>query len=162
VNDEEDHCPDSAGPVANHGCPLPPPPMPVVAAPTAPPMLTIRREDSVAITYIARNVLFGSNSDRFRDSSFAALDTLAGRLLAHPEWHLTIEGHTDNSGEPGKNMQLSQHRAGAILTYLLKKGVPAKRLTAVGYGESRPVADNRTPAGRAANRRVELRLSIEK
>jgi OOP family OmpA-OmpF porin len=161
VNDEEDQCPDSAGPVSNHGCPLPPPPVVVVAPPVA-PALTIRPEDSVAINYIAHNVLFNSNSDQFRDSSLAALDTLGALMLAHPEWHLTIEGHTDNSGLADKNMRLSQNRANAIRGYLEKKGIPENRLTAIGYGSSQPVADNRKVAGRAANRRVEFKLSIEK
>jgi OOP family OmpA-OmpF porin len=160
VNDEEDHCPDSAGPVANHGCPLPPPPMPVVAAPTAPPMLTIRHEDSVAIDYIARNVLFTSGSDALMGASYAALDSLAARMQHHAEWHLTIEGHTDNSGDAAKNGKLSEKRAEAIRAYLMTRGIAADRLTAIGYGATRPVADNRTPAGRAKNRRVELRLSI--
>lgn len=158
VNDEEDQCPDSAGPASNHGCPLPPP---VVVAPP-PPAPVIRKEDSVAINYIARNVLFNSGSDRFQDSTSIALDELANRLAARPEWHLTIEGHTDASGNPAHNMLLSQKRANAIRNYLLTKGIAANRLTAVGYGQTRPVADNRTPAGRAVNRRVELRLSIEK
>jgi outer membrane protein OmpA-like peptidoglycan-associated protein len=159
VNDEEDQCPDSAGPASNHGCPLPPPP--VIAAPS-PPAPVIRKEDSVAINYIAHNVLFNSGSDQFQDSTSRALDELANRLAARPEWHLTIEGHTDASGSPGHNLQLSQKRANAIRDYLLKKGIAANRLTAIGYGQTRPVADNRTPAGKAANRRVELRLSIEK
>jgi outer membrane protein OmpA-like peptidoglycan-associated protein len=59
------------------------------------------------------------------------------------------------------NMQLSQDRAGAIKTYLLGKGIPENRITAIGYGSTRPVADNRTVAGRATNRRVEFKLSIE-
>lgn len=161
VNDEEDHCPDSAGPASNHGCPLPPPPAVVVAPPVA-PVLTIAAEDIAAINYIAHNVLFNSGSAQFQDSSYAALDTLAARMLAHPEWKLTIEGHTDNSGIQAKNMTLSQARADAIRNYLLKKGVSPDRLTAVGYGATRPVADNRTIKGRAANRRVELKLSIDK
>ncbi len=161
VNDEEDACPDSAGPASNHGCPLPPPPVVVVAPPVV-PALTIRSEDSVAIDYIAHNVLFNSNSDQFQDSSYTALNELAARLLAHPEWHLTIEGHTDSSGLPVKNMKLSQNRADAIRAYLEKKGIPANRLTAIGFGSTHPVADNRSVAGRAANRRVEFKLSIEK
>jgi OmpA-OmpF porin, OOP family len=161
VNDEEDACPDSAGPASNHGCPLPPPPVVVVAPPVA-PVLAIRPEDSLAIDYIAHNVLFNSASDQFRDSSYTALDTLAARLLAHPEWHLTIEGHTDSSGLQAKNMRLSQRRADAIRAYLLKKGIQESHLTAIGYGSGRPIADNRTAAGRAANRRVEFKLSIEK
>jgi outer membrane protein OmpA-like peptidoglycan-associated protein len=160
VNDVKDACPDGAEPASNHGCPLPPPPA-IVVAPPVTPVLAIRPEDSLAIDYMAHNVLFNSSSDQFRDSSYTALDTLAARLLAHPEWHLTIEGHTDNSGLQDKNMQLSQSRANAIRTYLEKKGIPENHLTAIGYGSSRPVADNRTVAGRAANRRVEFRLSIE-
>jgi OmpA-OmpF porin, OOP family len=169
VNDEEDACPDIAGPASNHGCPVParvaiaaPPVVVVAASPVSPTlMMAIRPEDSLAIDYIAHNVLFNSSSDQFRDSSYAALDTLAARLLAHPEWHLTIEGHTDSSGLQDKNMRLSQSRANEILTYLEKKGIPESHLTAIGYGSSRPIADNRTVAGRAVNRRVEFRLSIE-
>jgi OmpA-OmpF porin, OOP family len=160
VDDDHDACPDSAGPASNHGCPLPPPPLIVVAPPVA-PVMTIRAEDIAAIDYIAHNVLFNSSSAQFQDSSFIALDSLAARMLAHPEWHLTIEGYTDSSGSPGKNLLLSQNRANAIRTYLIKKGIPEKHLTANGYGSVRPVADNRTVAGRAANRRVEFKLSIE-
>jgi outer membrane protein OmpA-like peptidoglycan-associated protein len=134
----------------------------VVVAPPVAPALTIRTEDSLAIDYIAHNVLFNSSSDQFRDSSYMALDTLAARLLAHPEWHLTIEGHTDGSGIQAKNMLLSQRRADAIRAYLLKKGIPESHLTAIGYGSGRPVATNLTAVGRAANRRVEFKLSIEK
>ncbi|HET6255989.1 MAG TPA: OmpA family protein [Puia sp.] len=171
IDDDHDSCRTVPGVARYHGCPIPdrdstrptpPPPPVVVVAPPVAPAMTIRHEDSVAINYIARNVLFNSNSDKFRDSSYTALDTLAARLLAHPEWHLTIEGHTDNSGLPEKNMQLSQRRAAAIRDYLLTRGIDATRLTATGYGSTRPVADNRTVAGRAANRRVEFKLSIEK
>ncbi len=161
VNDEEDQCPDSAGPASNHGCPLPPPPA-VLAAPPVAPVLAIRAEDIAAINYIAHNVLFNSGSSQFQDSSYAALDTLASRMQAHPEWSLTIEGHTDNSGVQSKNRALSQARADAIRNYLLKKGISADHLASIGYGSDRPVADNRTIKGRAANRRVELKLSIAK
>jgi outer membrane protein OmpA-like peptidoglycan-associated protein len=150
VNDEEDQCPDSAGPPENRGCPLPV------------PKIVIRKEDSAAINYIARNVLFAPSSDQFRGGTVTALDSLAVRLLSHPEWHLTIEGHTDNSGTAAKNLLLSQKRAEAIQTYLLSKGLPKSQLTATGFGQEHPVGDNRTLAGRAANRRVELKLSVEK
>ncbi|HEV2355938.1 MAG TPA: OmpA family protein [Puia sp.] len=159
VNDEADQCPDSAGPASNHGCPLPA--LPVVTAPP-PQVPVIRKEDSAELNYIARNVLFNSASDQLEDSSYGALDELAAKLTAHPEWHLTIEGHTDNSGIAAHNMLLSQKRADAIRNYLLARGIPANRLSAIGYGQNRPVADNRTAAGKAANRRVELKLSLEK
>lgn len=69
-----------------------------------------------------------------------------------------IQGHTDASGDAGKNKQLSQQRADAVRTYLIGKGVAADRLTAVGYGQEQPIESNETPAGRDANRRVEFKI----
>jgi OOP family OmpA-OmpF porin len=150
VNDEIDKCPDSAGPPENHGCPLPAP------APE------IKQEAKEQVNFIAHNILFNPGSDRLMDSSYIALDQLATLLLAHPEWHLTIEGYTDNSGTQAKNLLLSRKRAGAVKDWLAKKGVSEGHLSSAGYGQARPIADNRTPQGKAANRRVELKLAIEK
>jgi OOP family OmpA-OmpF porin len=147
VNDEEDKCPDSAGPVENHGCPLPAP------APE------IKQETKDQVNYIAHNILFDKNSDKLTDGSFSALDQLATILLAHPNWRLTIEGYTDNSGAPQRNLQLSSKRAGAVKAYLMDKGVAEAMLTSIGFGQEHPIADNHTPEGRAANRRVELKLA---
>ncbi|HEY6900486.1 MAG TPA: OmpA family protein, partial [Puia sp.] len=147
INDEEDQCPDSAGIAANHGCPL---------------VKEIKKEEAEQINYIARNILFTTASDRLTDSSYIVLAQLASLLQAHPDWHLTIEGHTDNSGTAAKNLVLSQKRADAVRQFLINRGVPAARLTATGYGPSHPIADNKTPKGRAANRRVELKLTLEK
>jgi outer membrane protein OmpA-like peptidoglycan-associated protein len=83
-------------------------------------------------------------------------------MKAHPEWHITIEGYTDNRGLPEKNRALSANRAGAVKSYLVQHGVPEGRLTATGRGQDSPIADNGTEAGRAANRRVELKISLEK
>ncbi|HAI84537.1 MAG TPA: OmpA family protein, partial [Chitinophagaceae bacterium] len=69
-----------------------------------------------------------------------------------------IEGHTDNSGKAALNMKLSQARAEAVKAFITKKGIDASRLTANGYGDTMPVADNKTSAGKAKNRRVELKL----
>jgi len=90
------------------------------------------------------------------------LDGLVSLLQAHPELNLAIDGHTDNSGSPEKNQVLSHKRAAAVRAYLVKKGIAAARLTATGYGQERPRADNATPEGKAANRRVELKVSVEK
>lgn len=147
INDEEDQCPDSAGSRENHGCPVVEP--------------AIKKEETEQINFIAHNVNFTPSSDRLLDSSFVALDQLAGLLLAHPAWHLTIEGYTDNSGAPAKNLLLSRKRAEAVKTWLVRKGIPETRLTSVGFGQQHPIANNRTAKGKTANRRVELKLNIE-
>ena len=144
INDEEDRCPDTPGTAENHGCP------------------EIKAEAKEKINYIAKNILFNSASDHLTDSSYTALNDLAGLLSTHPEWHLTIEGYTDNRGTPEKNRLLSGNRARTVMNYLVKKGVPESRLTAIGLGQDNPISDNATEAGRAANRRVELKLSLEK
>ncbi|HEY4108203.1 OmpA family protein [Puia sp.] len=149
LNDEEDKCPDSAGTAENHGCP-------VVVVPE------IKQEETDQINFIAHNVNFASASERLLDSSYVALDQLSGLLLSHPAWHLTIEGYTDNSGAPAKNLMLSRKRADAVRVYLIHKGVPAARLTSTGFGQEHPISDNLTAKGRSINRRVELKLSVDK
>ena len=85
------------------------------------------------------------------------LDRVAAALLARPELKIEVGGHSDADGSESANRKLSQRRADAVRTYLVKKGVPAERMTAKGYGESQPIADNKTPEGKAKNRRVELK-----
>jgi len=114
------------------------------------------------INYTARNILFTLGSDHLFQSSHKALNDLATLLKAHPEWHLTIEGHTDNAGTPQQNLLLSQKRADAVKAWLMGKDIPAHQLTATGFGQEHPIADNTTTRGRTANRRVELKVSMEK
>jgi OOP family OmpA-OmpF porin len=147
INDEEDKCPDSAGTAENHGCPVVP---------------EIKKEETEQINFIAHNVNFSSASDKLLDSSYVALDRLSGLLQAHPAWHLTIEGYTDNSGTPARNLVLSGKRSDAVRAYLIHKGIAESRLTSVGFGQERPIADNLTAKGRSVNRRVELKLSLER
>jgi outer membrane protein OmpA-like peptidoglycan-associated protein len=71
---------------------------------------------------------------------------------------IEIGGHTDNTGDKAKNKTLSMNRAKAVKDYLVSKGIDATRLTAVGYGDSAPVADNGTPEGRAQNRRTVFKV----
>ncbi len=86
----------------------------------------------------------------------ALLDTAAGIITRNPTLALTVEGHTDSIGSNAFNQGLSEARAQAAVDYLVTLGVPAERLVAVGYGETRPIADNGTDEGRARNRRVEF------
>ncbi len=100
---------------------------------------------------------FPLGSETILPSSRAQLDEIGKALAADPALRLAIEGHTDNSGEPGANQALSQRRADAVRTYLIAThGIAATRLTATGVGDTQPVAANDTPEGRAQNRRVEL------
>ena len=86
----------------------------------------------------------------------AAAIALIGALDEHPGLKVSIEGHTDDQGDDALNLSLSQQRAEVVRDYLTARGVPADILTATGYGETRPVADNATSDGRAANRRVDF------
>lgn len=89
------------------------------------------------------------------------IDQAADLLLADPAVRIVVEGHTDNRGTDAYNQRLSERRARAVCDYLESRGVAASRLEAVGFGESKPVADNETEEGRAQNRRVELRIAGE-
>ncbi len=101
-------------------------------------------------------ILFDTDSARIRAESFSTLDEVVKLLAAEPSWSLTIEGHTDSTGTAAHNQTLSEQRARSVQEYLVGKGIAAARLTSVGFGQSRPVADNATELGRAQNRRVEL------
>jgi outer membrane protein OmpA-like peptidoglycan-associated protein len=101
-------------------------------------------------------ILFDTDSARIRPESKPTLDEVVRLLSSEPKWSLTIEGHTDATGTASHNQTLSEQRASSVKEYLVEKGIDAKRLTAVGFGQSKPVADNATELGRAQNRRVEL------
>ncbi|MBL8784378.1 MAG: OmpA family protein [Deltaproteobacteria bacterium] len=108
---------------------------------------------------ILKKVNFARDADKIANDSFALLDTVAKVLSEHG--YLTkvrVEGHTDSEGPDDFNLQLSQRRAEAVVAYLVGKGVDGQRLVAQGFGESRPLAKNDTPGGRAKNRRVEFKI----
>jgi outer membrane protein OmpA-like peptidoglycan-associated protein len=85
------------------------------------------------------------------------MQTIADILKEFPDFKVEVNGHTDNVGKPAKNQKLSQQRAQAVINYLAsKKKVDKKRLTAKGYGDTKPIADNSTPEGRDKNRRVDF------
>jgi outer membrane protein OmpA-like peptidoglycan-associated protein len=101
-------------------------------------------------------ILFDHDSDVIRPESKPVLDEVLDVLKGEPEWHLTIEGHTDATGSDAYNQTLSEKRAASVAAYLVTGGIEAARLKTAGFGESKPVADNDTELGRAQNRRVEL------
>jgi len=148
IPDYQDKCPTVPAPGTVDGCPpkaVEPEPAPApVAEPAAPRKLTLE------------GVNFDSDSARLRPESLAILDNAAATLKEWGEVKVEVAGHTDSTNSDAYNLRLSQRRAEAVRAYLIKQGVAADRLTAKGYGESRPVADNKTAAGRYKNRRVEL------
>jgi len=106
---------------------------------------------------ILRGVTFEVGKSALKSESFTILDIVAASLVANPDIRIEIAGHTDNTGSAATNTRLSQSRAEAVRAYLASKGVAPGRMVAKGYGPSVPVAPNTTAAGRAQNRRVELR-----
>ncbi len=141
VADIEDRCPALKGNIINKGCP------------------EITKADIKKITEIASKIFMETNSDKLKVASLAQLDALTDILKKYEAANLIIEGHTDNVGDDAYNMTLSQKRTESVKVYLMGKGIMESRLTAVGFGETRPIADNKTSLGRAKNRRVELRTS---
>ena len=89
------------------------------------------------------------------------LDRLAQIANECPSFKISIEGHTDSEGIPERNNPLSERRAKAVVDYLTAAGVDGSRLSAIGYGADRPIADNETAEGRAKNRRIEFKVIAE-
>jgi outer membrane protein OmpA-like peptidoglycan-associated protein len=178
VLDVRDRCADtpSGTPVNSVGCPLP---APVVAevdsdhdtvpdsrdACPATPAGTKVDATGCALPLFKGNdrtvTLRGVNFEPWKDdllpASTMVLDEVARQLIESPEVKVEIGGHTDASGNVGRNLRLSLARAETVRAYLVMKGVDSDRLVARGYGLSKPISSNATAAGRAMNRRVELR-----
>jgi OmpA-OmpF porin, OOP family len=105
------------------------------------------------------DLYFNTGSSKLRPESEAKLREFAATLRSHPGAHLNLGGYTDNVGDESQNLKLSQRRADAVMAELTHKGIAADRLTAKGYGEDDPIADNGTAPGRAKNRRVSVGLT---
>ena len=105
---------------------------------------------------LSGSVLFDFDSDAIRPDAERTLSEVAEVLQAYPGRPVRIEGHTDSIASDAYNQALSERRAAAVKRWLAARGVEAGRMTAAGFGESRPAADNATAAGRQKNRRVEI------
>ena len=103
-------------------------------------------------------VQFQTNSDEILDESEPLLDEIAEVMRRHPELRIRVEGHTDAIGPPDHNLELSQRRAESVRRHLIGEGIDEGRLEAHGYGETRPIATNRSREGRLQNRRVEFKI----
>jgi outer membrane protein OmpA-like peptidoglycan-associated protein len=107
---------------------------------------------------VLKNIFFDVNKFELKPQSQVELDGLVRLLNENPSLKIEISGHTDNVGKPADNLLLSNNRAKAVVSYLVSKNISAQRLTAKGYGETKPAADNKTEDGRAINRRTEMKV----
>ncbi len=169
IADNEDKCPNNAGPVANQGCPdtdndgIPDnlDKCPNVAGTkdnSGCPEVSVQVKKRLA--FAATAIQFETGKATIKKASYKMLDEIVQILNDYPDYNMTIDGHTDNTGNAAKNLQLSQERADAVKNYFIAKGIATERLTSTGYGDTKPVADNKTAAGRAKNRRVAMDLVL--
>jgi outer membrane protein OmpA-like peptidoglycan-associated protein len=141
VSDNIDQCPNTAGPADNNGCPR------------------ISTADREVLEFAMKAVQFEHSRATLKRESFAVLNQIRDIMNRYPDYKLEIGGHTDSTGGDELNRRLSNDRAKACYNYLISQSIPASRINYVGYGETKPIADNDTYAGRSLNRRVEFNLS---
>lgn len=143
VADKDDRCPNEAGLAANNGCP------------------EVDEETTEIFREALTGIKFESGKDIIKVSSYSILNKVVSVMDKHPGFRLKISGHTDSQGRDDLNLDLSTRRAQSVERYLVNKGVDQDRLDPYGFGETQPVADNGTAAGRAQNRRVEFEVVYE-
>lgn len=140
VLDKDDKCPDVVGTIENFGCPV------------------INTNVIKKLNDYSKSVLFDSGKATVKADSYVTLDAMAEIMKEYEATNFSIEGHTDNVGKPESNIELSAERALAIKTYLVSKGINQNRLSSQGFGAAKPIASNKTTAGKSANRRVEIKV----
>ena len=126
------------------------------------PGTTVERvSKDTLLVHFQSDILFGVDSASLGGSAASTLDQVASVLLEYPKTAVVVQGHTDSTGTEVHNQQLSERRAEAVYNYLAGRGVDPGRMSALGYGESFPVASNDTEAGRQLNRRVDILLKAK-
>lgn len=100
-----------------------------------------------------------NNNNKLKVASLVQLDELVNLINKHQASNLVIEGHADSNGSDVFNLELSQKRTESVKKHLMEKGIAGSRLTAIGFGESKPITSNKTALGRAKNTRVELKIN---
>jgi len=141
IVDEVDQCPDVPG-MAPTGCPK--------------RILVVKTDKQIEIK---EQIKFAFNKALIQGAlSFEILDQVAAVMISNPDIKVVIEGHTDNVASAEYNLKLSDARANAVRNALIERTIEASRMEAIGYGESRPLASNKSSKGRAANRRVEFHI----
>ena len=172
IADKDDKCPNVAGPKDNGGCPWPdtdgdgvldkddkcPTVKGTVANGVCP---EVSAEVIKQLNDYGKTILFDSGKSSFKSQSYPVLQSINDILKEYPNSNFMIEGHTDSDGSNALNQTLSENRAAAVRNYLVEKGINTDRLRSTGFGETKPIASNRTSKGKAENRRVEVSLIKE-
>lgn len=122
------------------------------------PEAAVERQGDKLYVALPSGILFDVDKDAVKPEAQKSLAAAADVLVKYPDTYVTVEGHTDSTGKPEYNQRLSERRAERVRDVLVRDGVPPERLSVKGYGMSDPIADNGTPEGRSANRRVQLEI----
>jgi outer membrane protein OmpA-like peptidoglycan-associated protein len=124
-----------------------------------PPIKIEINEAAAGNSFVINNVFYNTNSADLKKESFVVLESFIEFLKDNPTIHIEIQGHTDNAGAIAGNQALSANRAYTIKAYLEENGIEGKRISAKGYGSSKPIADNQSEEGKAKNRRTEFLIT---
>lgn len=118
--------------------------------------IVVKEEPRGLVVNLSSNILFATGKSTLKKEATASLDETISLLNAYPANKVLIEGYTDSTGNKKANLQLSYDRAQEVYIYFVKHGIPAERLSVVGYGQENPIASNKTAKGREQNRRVNI------